>query len=78
MRPHSASGSSRMRGHRRFNLERRCTEEEAYLIYDSMQDVMSKPMPDFREGSIIKGQILEVVHAKCSSTSDTSPRASFR
>src|SRR5207247_6230673 len=25
-----------------------------------MQDVMSKPMPDFREGSIIKGQILEV------------------
>ncbi|MFL6554081.1 MAG: 30S ribosomal protein S1 [Chthoniobacterales bacterium] len=25
-----------------------------------MQDVMSKAMPDFREGSIIKGQILEV------------------
>ena len=25
-----------------------------------MQDVMSKPMPEFREGSIIKGQILEV------------------
>src|SRR5438045_1415081 len=25
-----------------------------------MQDVMSKPMPNFREGSIIKGQILEV------------------
>src|SRR5256885_47989 len=25
-----------------------------------MQDVMSKPMPDFREGSIIKGQISEV------------------
>src|SRR6201982_1748287 len=25
-----------------------------------MQDVMPKPMPDFREGSIIKGQILEV------------------
>jgi small subunit ribosomal protein S1 len=25
-----------------------------------MQDVMSKPMPDFREGSIVKGRILEV------------------
>ena len=25
-----------------------------------MQDVMSKAMPDFREGSIIKGQILEI------------------
>src|SRR6187397_3559627 len=25
-----------------------------------MQDVMSKSMPDFREGSIVKGQILEV------------------
>jgi small subunit ribosomal protein S1 len=25
-----------------------------------MQDVMAKPMPDFREGSIIKGRILEI------------------
>jgi small subunit ribosomal protein S1 len=25
-----------------------------------MQDVMSRPMPDFREGSIVKGRILEV------------------
>ncbi len=25
-----------------------------------MQDVMAKPMPDFREGSIVKGRILEV------------------
>src|SRR5216110_208035 len=25
-----------------------------------MQDVMSKPMPDFREGSIVKGRILEI------------------
>src|SRR5260370_18678489 len=25
-----------------------------------MQDVMSKPMPDFWEGSIVKGRILEV------------------
>src|SRR6202795_4275898 len=25
-----------------------------------MQDLMSKPMPDFREGSIVKGRILEI------------------
>src|SRR4029077_13217438 len=25
-----------------------------------MQDVMAKPMPDFREGSIVKGRILEI------------------
>src|SRR4030088_3258332 len=25
-----------------------------------MQDLMSKPMPEFREGSIVKGRILEV------------------
>src|ERR1700682_6589505 len=25
-----------------------------------MQDVMSKPMPEFREGSIVKGRILEI------------------
>jgi len=29
-------------------------------IMVQMQDVMSKPMPDFREGSIVKGRILEV------------------
>src|SRR5207302_9979704 len=33
---------------------------EAFLIMVQMQDVMSKPMPDFREGSIVKGRILEV------------------
>src|SRR6266404_5624449 len=31
-----------------------------YLIMIQMRDVMSKPMPDFREGSIVKGRILEV------------------
>src|ERR1700716_2981299 len=31
-----------------------------FLIMVQMQDVMSKPMPDFREGSIVKGRILEV------------------
>src|SRR5215472_10192921 len=36
-------------------LQRRST----YFMIQ-MQDVMSKAMPDFREGSIIKGQILEV------------------
>ncbi|MEY2541653.1 MAG: small subunit ribosomal protein, partial [Verrucomicrobiota bacterium] len=31
------------------------------LIYMvQMQDLMSKPMPEFREGSIVKGRILEV------------------
>src|ERR1039458_8518195 len=25
-----------------------------------MQDLMSKPMPEFREGSIVKGRILEI------------------
>jgi small subunit ribosomal protein S1 len=49
-----------MRGTSVFDCERRCTEEEAYLLMIQMQDVMSKAMPDFREGSIIKGQILEV------------------
>src|SRR5437588_11420262 len=34
--------------------------KEAFLIMVQMQDVMSKPMPDFREGSIVKGRILEV------------------
>src|SRR5437868_15320019 len=49
-----------MRGTSVFDCERRCTEEEAYLFMIQMQDVMSKAMPDFREGSIIKGQILEI------------------
>lgn len=30
----------------------------SFMIH--MQDVMAKPMPDFREGSIVKGRILEV------------------
>src|SRR6201981_880429 len=34
--------------------------KEAYLFMIQMQDVMSKPMPDFREGSIIKGRIWEI------------------
>jgi small subunit ribosomal protein S1 len=34
--------------------------KEPYLFMVQMQDVMSKPMPDFREGSIVKGRILEV------------------
>ena len=34
--------------------------EGASFIMVQMQDVMSKPMPDFREGSIVKGRILEV------------------
>ncbi len=34
--------------------------EEAFFFMVQMQDVMSKPMPDFREGSIVKGRILEV------------------
>jgi small subunit ribosomal protein S1 len=34
--------------------------EGGFLFMVQMQDVMSKPMPDFREGSIVKGRILEV------------------
>src|SRR5882724_10492912 len=34
--------------------------KEAFLFMIQMQDVMSKPMPDFREGSIVKGRILEI------------------
>src|SRR6266536_4423872 len=30
----------------------------SFMIH--MQDVMAKPMPDFREGSIVKGRILEI------------------
>ena len=36
--------------------------KEAILFMIQMQDVMSKPMPDFREGSIVKGRILEIRH----------------
>jgi small subunit ribosomal protein S1 len=31
-----------------------------YNFMIHMQDVMAKPMPDFREGSIVKGRILEI------------------
>src|SRR3954470_1785852 len=34
--------------------------KEAFLFMVQMQDLMSKPMPDFREGSIVKGRILEI------------------
>jgi small subunit ribosomal protein S1 len=34
--------------------------EGGRFIMVQMQDVMSKPMPEFREGSIVKGRILEV------------------
>ena len=34
--------------------------EGLFKIMVHMQDVMSKPMPDFREGSIVKGRILEI------------------
>ena len=34
--------------------------KELILFMIQMQDVMSKPMPEFREGSIVKGRILEV------------------
>jgi small subunit ribosomal protein S1 len=41
-------------------LPRSAKAKEPYLYMVQMQDVMSKPMPDFREGSIVKGRILEV------------------
>src|SRR5205823_4751169 len=34
--------------------------KEKFSFMVQMQDLMSKPMPDFREGSIVKGRILEV------------------
>jgi small subunit ribosomal protein S1 len=34
--------------------------EDAFFTMSQMQDLMSKPMPDFREGSIVKGRILEI------------------
>src|SRR5881398_599998 len=38
----------------------RTVPKEAFLFMVQMQDLMSKPMPDFREGSIVKGRILEI------------------
>src|SRR2546425_3654537 len=43
--------------HRRYSVT---ASEGLFLIMVHMQDVMSKPMPDFREGSIVKGRILEI------------------
>ena len=43
-----------------FNLSAAVLKRRPTYFMIQMQDVMSKPMPDFREGSIIKGQILEV------------------
>jgi small subunit ribosomal protein S1 len=43
--------------HRRYSVK---AAEGLFLIMVHMQDVMSKPMPDFREGSIVKGRILEI------------------
>jgi Ribosomal protein S1 len=43
-----------------FDLERRCTEEEAYLLYDSNAGRDVEADAGLPEGSIIKGQILEV------------------
>src|SRR5436305_14737294 len=37
-----------------------CSAQGAQLFMAQMQDLMSKPMPDFREGSIVKGRILEI------------------
>src|SRR6266480_1064715 len=58
--PISASSSSRMRGDIGVRRERRCTYRRLTYFMIQMQDVMSKPMPDFREGSIVKGRILEI------------------
>src|SRR5207244_1432710 len=55
--PFSDALTSRKDRDRRGGIARR---KEAFLIIVQMQDVMSKPMPDFREGSIVKGRILEV------------------
>ena len=52
--PISASGSRRMR------RDRRVPEGGLLTFMIQIQDVMSKPMPDFREGSIVKGRILEI------------------
>jgi small subunit ribosomal protein S1 len=37
-----------------------CLKEAHLSFMIHMQDVMAKPMPDFREGSIVKGRILEI------------------
>src|SRR6266699_3812276 len=39
---------------------RHSAPKEASSVMIQMQDLMSKPMPDFREGSIVKGRILEI------------------
>src|SRR2546430_7858506 len=57
--PISASSSSRMRGDIGVRRERRCTYRRLTYFMIQMQDVMSKAMTDFREGSIVKGRILE-------------------
>src|ERR1700682_4407398 len=49
-----------MHGKDRRSMRASLCPKEAFLIMVQMQDVMSKPMPDFREGSIVKGRILEV------------------
>src|SRR5438874_13447373 len=49
-----------MRGDIGVRRERRCTYERLTYFMIQMQDVMSKAMPDFREGSIVKGRILEI------------------
>src|SRR5690348_9787835 len=49
-----------MRGHRRSSEGAAVLKRRPTYFMIQMQDVMSKAMPDFREGSIIKGQILEV------------------
>src|SRR5438876_517307 len=35
-------------------------EGDAFYYMSQMQDLMSKPMPEFREGSIVTGRILEI------------------
>lgn len=40
-----------------------------------MQELIAKSLRDFKEGSIVKGRILEIRPEKFWSTSDTSPKA---
>src|SRR5215469_13016123 len=49
-----------MRGTSAFNRAPLYCQRRPTNFMIQMQDVMSKAMPDFREGSIIKGQILEI------------------
>src|ERR1051325_3846759 len=41
-------------------IDHRYSTQGAQIIMVQMQDLMSKPMPDVREGSIVKGRILEI------------------